>query len=585
MKSSPVKRMASLLLCFSALAMFAVASGGAAAQEFNERFDHWPIDLKINGRIVIADETAGPAAVKEALQRSERRTPSGDAGDAALLFDEAFADDRAAEYAQLFPQGSNGTRRVIVARATAPFDRQICELLRSCNILLWQSSQPPPEDPHNALPAIRDALQSHLAAGGTIIAIGSPAKLMSACYLAGPERHARLAEGLNLMPDCVIETGYDGEGADRGRLLSALALRPRCVGIGIEKEAAVVLSGRRLSVAGQGKAAVLLMANERESLRVQTISQPTSPRQSPEEYLIDLTQWRREAIDRTLEPFPSAEPAEPRVENGALVIVGGGKMPAGLMDRFIELAGGPQLARLIYIPCLEAEEPPENPLVLTQWKRMGVKQAVQLHTKDRNKANRDEEFLTPLKSATGIWFGGGRQWNLADSYYGAEAHRLMKQVLKRGGVIGGSSAGASIQARYLVRAAPLGNLQIMAPGYERGGLGFISGVAIDQHFSQRRRHKDMTQLMNRYPQLLGIGLDEGTAIIVQNSVAEIVGTGNAHFYDRNLPVFPDRPDYIALPAGAAYDLARRAVLKEPRKPMPPDAQQGSDMDESAAADR
>ncbi len=534
----------------------------------------------------MAGEAASPAAVKEALQRSERRDGSGGAGDAALLFDEELSDGRAAEFAQLFPQGSSGPRRVTVARATAQFDEQIRELLPSCDVLLWQSSQPPSEDQRNALLAIRDAFQSHLAADGTIIAMGSAAKLMSACYLSGPEGQARLAEGLNLMPDCVIETGYDGEGADRRRLLSALALRPRCVGIGIGKEAAVVLSGRRLIAAGRGKATVLLMANEREPLRVQTISQQTSPRQSPEEYLIDLTQWRREAIDRTLEPFPPAETASPRVENGALVIVGGGKMPAELMDRFIELAGGPQLAQIgLYSRALEDEKPPEKPMVLTEWKRIGVKHATQLHTKDRNKANGDEEFLAPLKSATGIWFGGGRQWNLADSYYGAEAHRLMKQVLKRGGVIGGSSAGASIQARYLVRAAPLGNLQIMAPGYERGGLGFISGVAIDQHFSQRRRQKDMTQLMNRYPQLLGIGLDEGTAIIVQKSVAEIVGAGKAHFYNRNLPVFPDRPDYIALSAGATYDLAQRSVLKEPLNQKPPGSQQDSGTDEDAAADR
>ena len=585
MTRRPVKHRASLCSCFAALAIFAVASGGAAAQEFDERFDHWPTDLKINGRIIMAGEAASLAAVKEALQRSERRDGSGRAGDAALLFDEELSDGRAAEFAQLFPQGSSGPRRVTVARATAQFDQQIRELLPSCDVLLWQSSQPPSEDQREALLAIRDAFQSHLAADGTIIAMGSAAKLMSACYLSGPEGQARLAAGLNLAPDCVIETGYDGDGADRRRLLSALALRPRCVGIGIGKEAAVVLSGRRLIAAGRGKATALLMANEREPLRVQTISQQTSPRQSPEEYLIDLTQWRREAIDRTLEPFPPAEPASPRVENGALVIVGGGKMPAGLMDRFIELAGGPQLAQMVYIPCLEDEKPPEKPMVLTEWKRIGVKHATQLHTKDRNKANSDEEFLAPLTSATGIWFGGGRQWNLADSYYGAEAHRLMKQVLKRGGVIGGSSAGASIQARYLVRAAPLGNLQIMAPGYERGGLGFISGVAIDQHFSQRRRQKDMTQLMNRYPQLLGIGLDEGTAIIVQKSVAEIVGAGKAHFYNRNLPVFPDRPDYIALSAGATYDLAQRSVLKEPLNQKPPGSQQDSGTDEDAAADR
>ena len=113
----------------------------------------------------------------------------------------------------------------------------------------------------------------------------------------------------------------------------------------------------------------------------------------------------------------------------------------------------------------------------------------------------------------------------------------------------------------------------MAPGYERGGLGFISGVAIDQHFSQRGRQKDMTQLVNRYPQLLGIGIDEGTAIIARKSMAEVIGRGKAHFYDRNLPVFPNQPDFVALPAGSQYDLAARKTIKDTcqeKKPGAPD---------------
>ena len=100
-----------------------------------------------------------------------------------------------------------------------------------------------------------------------------------------------------------------------------------------------------------------------------------------------------------------------------------------------------------------------------------------LHTKDRTEADSDEEFLKHLSEATGIWFGGGRQWNFVDSYYGTKAHQLMLDVLDRGGVVGGSSAGASIQGEYLARANPVANFDIMAPGYERG-LGFISGVAI-----------------------------------------------------------------------------------------------------------
>jgi cyanophycinase-like exopeptidase len=126
-------------------------------------------------------------------------------------------------------------------------------------------------------------------------------------------------------------------------------------------------------------------------------------------------------------------------------------------------------------------------------------------------------------------------------------------------VIGGSSAGASIQAEYMCRGSPLGNLDIMSEGYERG-LGFLPGVAVDQHFTQRNRHKDMTALMKTYPQLLGIGIDESTAIIVTGSVAEVMGKNNVHFYDRNKPVEDGKPDYEKLEAGDRYDLKARKLL-------------------------
>lgn len=199
-----------------------------------------------------------------------------------------------------------------------------------------------------------------------------------------------------------------------------------------------------------------------------------------------------------------------------------------------------------------------------------MKNATFIHTKDRDQANSDDDFLAPLRDATGIYFGGGRQWNFADSYYGTEAHRLMKEVLDRGGVIAGSSAGASIQGRYLARATPIGNSRIMAFGYERGGLGFLDGVAIDQHFTQRRRYQDMTGLVKRYPQLLGIGIDESTAIMVRKSNAQVIGRGKVHFYDRNQPVSPGEPDYVALTAGSEYDLVKRQVLKNTTKRSPDD---------------
>ncbi|MFP6668247.1 MAG: Type 1 glutamine amidotransferase-like domain-containing protein, partial [Pirellulales bacterium] len=143
-------------------------------------------------------------------------------------------------------------------------------------------------------------------------------------------------------------------------------------------------------------------------------------------------------------------------------------------------------------------------------------------------------------------------------------------------VIAGSSAGASIQAEYMARGDPLGNLNIMAEGYERG-LGFLKGVAIDQHFTQRGRQRDMTELVDAYPQLLGIGLDETTAIVVQKQIAKIVGKNDVCFYDRNKPLQKGQPDFEIVRDGGSYDLVKRKILDPgapKEKPKPKNAAAG-----------
>ncbi len=384
--------------------------------------------------------------------------------------------------------------------------------------------------------------------------------------MRAPPDAAQLSAGMNLLPDCIVvlqtADGIQPSSNLNDALCGQLDSRLNCVGIALQQDTGLVLDGRKLHVFGAGQAS-LFVAAAAELPQAQISIAAAQARQAPSKWLVDLTQWRRMARERTLEAFPPVAVQIPRVEQGSLVIVGGGGMPAGLMQQFVDLAGGAQHAKLVYVPCSEQDRVPEQQSTVQEWKDLGVTRTAVLHTKDRIQANEDESFLAPLRDATGIWFGGGRQWNFSDSYYGTQAHRLMKQVLAGGGVIGGSSAGASIQAAYLARATPIENFDIMAPGYERGGLGFIRGVAIDQHFSQRGRQRDMSQLVDRYPQLLGIGIDEATAIIVRESTAQVLGRGKVHFYDRTQAIVEGQPDFCALTAGQAYDLAGRKAVAAP----------------------
>jgi cyanophycinase len=165
-----------------------------------------------------------------------------------------------------------------------------------------------------------------------------------------------------------------------------------------------------------------------------------------------------------------------------------------------------------------------------------------------------EAFREAIAGATGIWFDGGRQWNFVDAYDNTEAISLFQKLLQRGGVIGGSSAGATIQGEYLVRGHPLGNQVMMAEGYERG-FGFLPRAAIDQHFTQRGRQRDLMGVIERHRDLVGIGIDEATAIVVRGATAEVIGDHAAHFIDSGKlrDSAGDNP-YVSIPSGGAIDL-------------------------------
>jgi cyanophycinase len=246
------------------------------------------------------------------------------------------------------------------------------------------------------------------------------------------------------------------------------------------------------------------------------------------------------------------------VSKGTLVIVGGGGAGPEIWKKFIEASGGPD-ALIVFVPTANEDPLPKVAPEERSLKQYGATNVKRLHTRSPKEAN-DPEFSEILTKAGGVWFSGGRQWHFVDSYAGTLTEKRFHEVLARGGAIGGSSAGASIQSEYMPRGHPLGNTVVSAEGYEHG-LGFLPGCAVDQHFFVRKRLADMTGLMKRYPQYLGIGLDEGTAIVVTGSTAEVIGKTKVAFYDTRKKTIDDK-DYVEVKAGEKYDLKERKKLAE-----------------------
>jgi cyanophycinase len=243
--------------------------------------------------------------------------------------------------------------------------------------------------------------------------------------------------------------------------------------------------------------------------------------------------------------------------NGSVLVVGGGSQGPEIFARFIELAGGPD-ALIVEVPTAGGDSI-ELASVGRGLRAAGARNVVVYHTTSRAVADADS-FVARIATARGVWFGGGRHYRLVNSYMGTRSQRAFEAVLARGGVVGGSSAGASILGSYLVRGAPSNDNRIMSHPQYLTGFGYLRGVAVDQHVVARERLADLhDSVTSRRPDLLGISEDEGTAWVVRGDTGEIIGRGKAFVYNGRDANDAGRP-FLTLRPGDRYDLARRRLI-------------------------
>ena len=269
------------------------------------------------------------------------------------------------------------------------------------------------------------------------------------------------------------------------------------------------------------------------------------------------------SIGRLFAQSPEYGPA-----TGTLVIQGGGSADGtGIVETFINKAGGLN-AKIIVVPTAGGNKNPDGSIhvykeeqVLATWKKRGLTNVFMLHTHDPKVAD-TEDFAKILRDANAVWFDGGRQWNIVDSYDHTLTLREFHKVLERGGVIGGSSAGATIQGDYLVRGAIAGSDIVMTPEPEHEhGFAFLRKVAIDQHINTRNRWDDIIPVIKKYPDLLGIGLSEGTAIVVTGDRFQVIGKWKVAIHDNTRAYQPWEKPYYVLSPGDVYNMKTRTIEK------------------------
>jgi cyanophycinase len=239
-----------------------------------------------------------------------------------------------------------------------------------------------------------------------------------------------------------------------------------------------------------------------------------------------------------LEAEPKIDMAPPRQAQretpGALVIVGGGLLPDAVCQRFVELAGGSK-GRLVIIPTASARADRTGAARSYHlWKAQGLASVSVLHTRDASQAN-DPAFVRPLREATAVWLEGGDQERLANAYRGTAVERELRRLLARGGVIGGTSAGAAVMSTVMITG---GNPQARVGT----GFGLLPDVVIDQHFQNRKRQQRLLGVLARHRDCLGVGIDEQTALVVSGHTFTVVGNAHVQVY---LPPLGQEPARVA----------------------------------------
>lgn len=271
---------------------------------------------------------------------------------------------------------------------------------------------------------------------------------------------------------------------------------------------------------------------------------------------------------------PAASEVTTGPRTGTLVIVGGGDRNSAMFRHFVKLAGGKD-ANLVIIPTASSSKPDYDYAGHRSGKyardELGMTNVTIVHSHDRAAAN-TATFVQPIREADALWFTGGRQWRIADAYLGTLTEKEIHNVLKRGGVVGGSSAGASIQGSFLARGDTNGS-HILIGDHQRG-FGFIANSAIDQHVIPRKRQAGLIEVLadpegkmeksfNRQT-LLGIGIDEATAIVVRQDEFEVIGKrdGVVLIYDPTCwtAQTTDSDKYLTLSSGAKYNLKLRTII-------------------------
>lgn len=244
-------------------------------------------------------------------------------------------------------------------------------------------------------------------------------------------------------------------------------------------------------------------------------------------FLLAMQLLRAQAINPT-QQIHSAPPNAYFNDAGKLIIVGGGNMHDSLFTLFAQYCGGKDQP-VVYIPTATSDEKYiQEGGHLVKFTSRGFTNLSTIHTRNKKEAD-DPKNIELIRNAKGIFFGGGDQALLTAAYGGTKLYDEFIALLKRGGVIMGTSAGATIMGSLLVGGDARNDL---TKKYDfEPAFSFVQNVAIDQHVLVRNRQFDLIPVIEYYPNNIGVAIDESTAIVVDAQQFKVIGASYALLFD------------------------------------------------------
>ena len=257
-----------------------------------------------------------------------------------------------------------------------------------------------------------------------------------------------------------------------------------------------------------------------------------------------------------------------------LIAIGGGEMASGreILDemlRYLEPKRDPRLAVMtVATNESEAASVKYNGL----FRRLGIK-----HVDIVDVSQREDSFaensIKKIKSADALFFTGGDQLNITSLLGGTPLHNLIHERYKQGILIVGTSAGAAMMSSSMIISGHSDSPPKVSGVTIAPGMDMIHGTIIDTHFSQRGRHGRLLTAIAHYPQVLGLGIDERTAMVFRNGEFIVIGEGVVTVFDGCNMHYSDLPyrkedetvgmfgvDIHVLPSGYTYNLKEREPI-------------------------